>query len=46
MSINYSTQITKFCRAGLRTSIGEGLPAATIQEPDLGRVFAVASYGS
>lgn len=32
-------------RAGLRTSRGEGTPAATIQEPDFGRVFDVAAYG-
>uniref|UniRef100_A0AAG5DKJ7 peptidylamidoglycolate lyase n=1 Tax=Anopheles atroparvus TaxID=41427 RepID=A0AAG5DKJ7_ANOAO len=32
-------------RAGLQTSHGEGEQAATIQEPDLGRVFAVAAYG-
>lgn len=32
-------------RAGLKTSHGEGTPAATIQEPDLGRVFDVAGYG-
>lgn len=32
-------------RAGLRSSHGEGQPAATVQEPDLGRVFAVAAYG-
>lgn len=33
-------------RAGLRSSHGEGTPAATIQEPDLGRVFDVAAYGN
>lgn len=33
------------CRAGLKTSLDEGTPAATIQEPDLGRVFDVAAYG-
>lgn len=33
-------------RAGLRSSRGEGQPAATVQEPDLGRVYAVATYGS
>ncbi|KAH8321636.1 hypothetical protein KR074_010975 [Drosophila pseudoananassae] len=32
-------------KAGLISSHGEGEPAATIQEPDLGRVFGVASYG-
>ncbi len=32
-------------RAGLKSSKGEGTPAATIQEPDLGRVFDVAAYG-
>ncbi|XP_040152400.1 peptidyl-alpha-hydroxyglycine alpha-amidating lyase 2 [Anopheles arabiensis] len=32
-------------RAGLQTSYGEGTQAATIQEPDLGRVFDVAAYG-
>lgn len=32
-------------RAGLKSSRGEGTPAATIQEPDLGRVFDVAAYG-
>lgn len=32
-------------RAGLKSSRDEGTPAATIQEPDLGRVFAVAAYG-
>ena len=31
--------------AGLKSSRGEGTPAATIQEPDLGRVFDVAAYG-
>lgn len=34
-----------FFRAGLKTSLDEGTPAATIQEPDLGRVFDVAAYG-
>jgi len=29
----------------LISSHGEGEPAATIQEPDLGRVFGVASFG-
>lgn len=33
-------------RAGLKTSLDEGTPAATVQEPDLGRVFDVAAYGS
>ncbi|TMW50616.1 hypothetical protein DOY81_004305, partial [Sarcophaga bullata] len=32
-------------KAGLKSSEGEGHPAATIQEPDLGRVFAVAAFG-
>ncbi|XP_055379874.1 peptidyl-alpha-hydroxyglycine alpha-amidating lyase 2 [Condylostylus longicornis] len=32
-------------KAGLKSSFGEGQPAATIQEPDLGRVFDVAAYG-
>ncbi|XP_037805977.1 peptidyl-alpha-hydroxyglycine alpha-amidating lyase 2 [Lucilia sericata] len=32
-------------KAGLKSSQGEGQPAATIQEPDLGRVFGVAAYG-
>lgn len=32
--------------AGLKSSRGEGTPAATIQEPDLGRVFDVAAYGN
>lgn len=32
-------------RAGLKSSRGEGTPAATIQEPDFGRVFDVAAYG-
>ncbi|CAD7015409.1 peptidyl-alpha-hydroxyglycine alpha-amidating lyase 2 [Ceratitis capitata] len=32
-------------KAGLKSSRGEGQPAATIQEPDLGRVFGVAAYG-
>ncbi|XP_055839140.1 peptidyl-alpha-hydroxyglycine alpha-amidating lyase 2 [Episyrphus balteatus] len=32
-------------KAGLQSSFGEGQPAATIQEPDLGRVFDVAAYG-
>lgn len=32
-------------KAGLKSSKGEGTPAATIQEPDLGRVFDVAAYG-
>lgn len=32
-------------KAGLRSSLGEGQPASTIQEPDLGRVFDVAAYG-
>ncbi|XP_052861493.1 peptidyl-alpha-hydroxyglycine alpha-amidating lyase 2 [Anopheles cruzii] len=32
-------------RAGLQSSYGEGTQAATIQEPDLGRVFDVAAYG-
>uniref|UniRef100_A0A1A9WQJ0 peptidylamidoglycolate lyase n=1 Tax=Glossina brevipalpis TaxID=37001 RepID=A0A1A9WQJ0_9MUSC len=31
-------------KAGLKSSKGEGQPAATIQEPDLGRVFGVAGY--
>uniref|UniRef100_A0A1B0GBQ4 peptidylamidoglycolate lyase n=1 Tax=Glossina morsitans morsitans TaxID=37546 RepID=A0A1B0GBQ4_GLOMM len=31
-------------KAGLKSSKGEGQPAATIQEPDLGRVFGVAAY--
>lgn len=35
-----------FFRAGLRSSQGEGQPAATIQEPDFGRVFGVAAYGN
>lgn len=30
-------------RAGLKSTQGEGQPAATIQEPDLGRVFGVAA---
>lgn len=34
-----------FFRAGLKSSLDEGTPAATIQEPDLGRVFDVAAYG-
>lgn len=34
-----------YFRAGLKTSLDEGTPAATIQEPDLGRVFDVAAYG-
>ncbi|XP_013113823.1 peptidyl-alpha-hydroxyglycine alpha-amidating lyase 2 [Stomoxys calcitrans] len=33
-------------KAGLKSSQGEGLPAATIQEPDFGRVFGVAAYGN
>lgn len=33
-------------RAGLKSSLDEGTPAATIQEPDLGRVFDVAAYGN
>lgn len=33
-------------RAGLKSSRGEGTPAATIQEPDLGRVFDVAAFGN
>lgn len=32
-------------RAGLRSSRAETTPPATIQEPDLGRVFAVRSHG-
>ncbi|XP_067632426.1 peptidyl-alpha-hydroxyglycine alpha-amidating lyase 2 [Eurosta solidaginis] len=32
-------------KAGLKSSQGEGQPAATIQEPDLGRVYGVAAYG-
>lgn len=32
-------------RAGLKTTFGEGTQAATIQEPDLGHVYDVASYG-
>lgn len=32
-------------KAGLKSSHGEGQPAATIQEPDLGRVFGVSGYG-
>jgi peptidylamidoglycolate lyase len=32
-------------KAGLKSSRDEGAPAVTIQEPDLGRVFAVASHG-
>lgn len=32
-------------RAGLRSSRGEGQPAATVQEPDLGRVYAVRAHG-
>lgn len=36
----------EYLRAGLKTSLDEGTPAATIQEPDLGRVFDVAAYGS
>lgn len=32
-------------RAGLKSSLDEGTPAATIQEPDLGRVFDVAAFG-
>lgn len=35
----------KFYRAGLKSSLDEGTPAATIQEPDLGRVFDVAAFG-
>lgn len=35
-----------FNRAGLKSSRGEGTPAATIQEPDLGRVFDVAAFGN
>lgn len=33
-------------RAGLKSSRDEGTPAATVQEPDLGRVFDVAAYGN
>ncbi|XP_073844682.1 peptidyl-alpha-hydroxyglycine-alpha-amidating lyase 2 [Musca autumnalis] len=33
-------------KAGLKSSQGEGLPSATIQEPDFGRVFGVAAYGN
>lgn len=29
----------------MKSSLDEGTPAATIQEPDLGRVFDVAAYG-
>lgn len=29
----------------MKSSLGEGTPASTIQEPDLGRVFDVASFG-
>lgn len=29
----------------MKTSLDEGTPAATVQEPDLGRVFDVAAYG-
>uniref|UniRef100_A0A336LKU6 peptidylamidoglycolate lyase n=1 Tax=Culicoides sonorensis TaxID=179676 RepID=A0A336LKU6_CULSO len=32
-------------KAGLKSTRDEGEPAVTIQEPDLGRVFAVAAYG-
>lgn len=40
------TNIVCLCfRAGLKSSLDEGTPAATVQEPDLGRVFDVAAYG-
>lgn len=35
-----------YYRAGLKSSHGEGTPASTIQEPDLGRVYDVAAYGN
>lgn len=38
--------LISFNRAGLKSSRGEGTPAATIQEPDLGRVFDVAAFGN
>lgn len=32
-------------KAGIRSSVNEGSPAATIQEPDMGRVFGVVAFG-
>lgn len=46
--LNLTTYYYLFClcfRAGLKSSLDEGTPAATVQEPDLGRVFDVAAYG-